>query len=156
MNEVVSNKERKKETTPLNPKRPHKGEGVPTRNIGIPIPQTDDWKEIMGGYRQLAAQDDSSLAYVYREALIEYHENHMPGNPGLPLTNFMPGGPGFSKAAKEKLGFVDRVPSVYVLPDFAAMSEADLLATYRKAVETHDEGTRQITRYHINRRGLKP
>jgi hypothetical protein len=102
MNELLSNKERKKERKIVNPKGPHNGASTPTRNLGIPIPQVDEWAAILQDYRKLAAQEASSLAHVVRSALIEYHARHMPGNPAVPLTHWTDGQP-LSPAAKEKL-----------------------------------------------------
>jgi len=87
----------------LNPKGPRRGNGTPNRVISIPIPQTAEWDSILKDYKfKLAALEDSSLAHVYRDALIEYHQRHIPGNPGLPLNHWIDGEP-FSEAAREKL-----------------------------------------------------
>jgi hypothetical protein len=86
----------------LNPKRPHDGKGAQTKPLGLTIPDTPTWRGILKDLRVLAARDNASCSYVYREALIEYHQRHFPGNPALPLTHWTIGEP-LSIAAQEKL-----------------------------------------------------
>jgi len=123
---LLSNKQTNKQTN-VNPKGPHGGQGIPFKNFGIPVPLTDEWQAILKDLRKLAGQDGTSLAWVLREALIEYHHRHFPGNPAVPLENFTGKLP-FSPAAKEKL---KTSTSDITMPDYGNMSiEAleDLLA----------------------------
>ena len=111
-NLFVTNKERRKEDLVgrpradlpvcMNPKGPHDGERIPHKTVGIPIPQTEAWQEILKEYRTLAAQEGSSVAHVYRSALIEYYTNHKRGNPAVRLDPWITGEP-FSLAAQRKL-----------------------------------------------------
>jgi hypothetical protein len=86
----------------VNPKGPHDGQRIQTTPVGFGVPVTVSWDKILSDLRILAARDNASAAYVYREALIEYHQRHFPGNPGLPLTHWITGDP-LSVAAQEKL-----------------------------------------------------
>jgi hypothetical protein len=106
MNEVVSNNQSINQSIRpadlLNPKRPHDGGGCQTKPVGLTIPDTPTWRRILKDLRLLAARDDASCSYIYREALIEYHQRHFPGNPTPPLDHWIKGEP-FSEAAREKI-----------------------------------------------------
>jgi len=147
MNEVVCNKQRKKERSPLNPKRPHDSNGSPTRNIGIPIPVTDEWKNILRHFREDAVRQDSSVAHVYREALLEYDHRHFPGGNPDPKLNCFMGSEPFSAAAEEKLSQKDHEkPTV----DYGSMSLDELRALAKKRFLSDRE--RSYIKFFIDRK----
>jgi hypothetical protein len=127
MNELfVTKKERKKERKTANPRGPHDGNRIPTRCLGIPIPQTEDWLKVLSDFRQEAARLGCSLAHVLRLALLEVHETHFPGgNPGPKLDCFFGTEP-FSEAAEEKLA-----PKP-LEPDYKHMSVPELEAQLKR------------------------
>ncbi len=161
--DLVLNKQTNKQTNRdqlqglINPKRPHDGFGIPTAQIGIPIPKTKAWDKLKADLLMLAARDDASLAWVGREALIEYAKRHCPGNPQLPLSNFT-GKEELSEAAREKLKPAEEAymeaekPKLQPLPDFEKMTDQELIAFFRNP--RTDYATQVIAGYEIQRRGI--
>jgi hypothetical protein len=135
--------------------------------VGKPNPQSktprlilqarnDEQKILIRKVKEIISEKGLYALDIVRPALEAFVKDHWPPNPQLQIPQFTGQLPLSHETSQKLTHSIDHNQSVYVLPDFAAMSDADLLATYRKAVETHDEGTRQVARYHINRRGLKP
>jgi hypothetical protein len=152
-----------------NPRGQRDGGDYGFEHASVPIPKVPGWAQVLRQLKGLAVQDDRSFAWLLRSALLEYYDHHWPGNPVPRIENYVPGGLPFSEAAKEKLSnvrrwtedrkdLVETAPMITTdaTPDFNATSDAELLEMYRKAIQTNDYGLRQLARYHINKRGLRP
>lgn len=117
---------------------------VSYKQAGFKYPDNEEWEKRMKDLTVLAARDRCSISEVYRMAIEEYHHQHFPGNPGLPLEHWTAGLP-LSKAAKEKLqpnlvppaGDPPEVKKVWTLPELEAMSSEDLERLYRQPGTGH-------------------
>ena len=116
----------------MNPKGPHRGNNLPIKNVAVPIPQTEEWLKLIKNLKTLAVREDASDAHIYRNALIEYHNRHFPGNPALPLTHWTKDEP-LSEAAEEKLSKESSIcPEKRSMPDYGHMNVSELEAALNK------------------------
>jgi hypothetical protein len=86
-----------------NPRGQRDGGDYGFEHASVPIPKVSGWAHVLRQLKGLAVQDNRSFAWLLRSALLEYYDNHWPGNPVPRIENYMPGGLPFSEAAKMKL-----------------------------------------------------